>query len=473
MIYNRKKTKNKKQAVILMGIIMLIFSTKNVYAGSSDFLVGYHWIKSLLGINISVELGSEANASNKQVEENKYLEESGEQNENSIIIANESPKNIFDKFPCKQGQALYNNGEDLECININTFASQNIELISNQSPEDTKIITIDNTVSGYEAYSSAYVVEPIKGIQSNNECFESTTYKDQSYKMISDCNCLQQIGKNNELLEDRYILNNNIECKGINFNPIGDVKNPFNGVLEGQKYSILNLEVAAGDSYGGLFSGIGEMGVVKNILFEDADVYILGQYGGVVAGDNNGLIENIGVLDSSVETTIGVAGGIVGANNAIIQNVFFAGKVTSSDSSTFLVGGIAGANNGEHDFNGVIRDSYAIATVYGNHSSGGLVGHNSSEIYNSLFAGPVIKTHQNTGGAFIGSSNSIRPNQNNYWVNHTNNQRPVGIGFNEHNQEGPIEMNSIIEFQNPQNEPVKSWDSSIWDIREGEFPVLK
>ena len=45
---------------------------------------------------------------------------------------------------------------------------------------------------------------------------------------VYSCNDLQDITKN---LSSTYILKNNIDCSNIDFKTMGDIKNPFSGII--------------------------------------------------------------------------------------------------------------------------------------------------------------------------------------------------------------------------------------------------
>ena len=149
--------------------------------------------------------------------------------------------------------------------------------------------------------------------------------------VIDSCAGLEAIADN---LEANYKLESDIDCKDYpDFDPIGNWKNSFSGIFDGQGYSIKNLTVV--DTWGaGLFTQI-KSATVKNINMENAFIdtnnYLTGL---ITAIAQNSLIDNVNVTGKIVidpDEPKGLHGGIVGKLEAIDG-----GTATLSNSSADL-----------------------------------------------------------------------------------------------------------------------------------------
>lgn len=133
-----------------------------------------------------------------------------------------------------------------------------------------------------------------------------------------------------------YILIDDIDASGINFEPIGGSDNLFMGTFNGNGYVVSNLTVDRPDEEGvGLFGGTGETSVIQNVGVEDADV-----------------------------TGKRFVGGLVGTNYGVVAESYVTGEVEGEQE----VGGLVGYNDG------VVTRSYSEADVTGGMATGGLVG---------------------------------------------------------------------------------------------------
>ncbi len=122
--------------------------------------------------------------------------------------------------------------------------------------------------------------------------------------------------------------------RGGAYSPVGTESNPFNGVLDGNGYTISNLDVSD-DVCAGLFAYIGRNGTVENVNIVDFDVTVNGGgeekvYAGAVAAVNSGTIENCYIKNVTVSVTgnssllnkhlYAYAGGIAGSTTGIIRS---------------------------------------------------------------------------------------------------------------------------------------------------------
>jgi hypothetical protein len=150
---------------------------------------------------------------------------------------------------------------------------------------------------------------------------------------------------------------------------------PFTGTFDGQGYEIRDLFInLPGIGYVGLFSIVGEGGVVQNVGVMNGNVTSTAYIGGLV-GVNFGTVSN-SYFTGSV-SSINWAGGLVGFNSegATVSNSYSTGSV----SSEYGVGGLVGANNG------TVSNSYSTGSVSASGDVGGLVGYSEGTVSNSFW----------------------------------------------------------------------------------------
>ena len=148
-------------------------------------------------------------------------------------------------------------------------------------------------------------------------------------------------------LNGSYILMNDIELTQP-WEPIGSSEKeddtgaiispaePFNGVFDGNGYTISNIqyentnvdpEAGTIGEVLGFFEQIGGSGEVKNVKLEGSIKAV--RWCGGVAAINDGLISNVW-SDIDVELTGAPAGGLVSVNRGRVEYSFCTGKITSS-----------------------------------------------------------------------------------------------------------------------------------------------
>lgn len=149
----------------------------------------------------------------------------------------------------------------------------------------------------------------------------------------------------------------------LEWTPVASEENPYTGTFDGNGYTISGIYIKKLDSlYLGLFSCIGEGGIVKNIGIINS--YISGKnYVGSIAGSNYGRIEN-SYTTSSVSGYSGV-GAIAGINYSVINNCHNTGTVYGVNN----VGGVSGSNDG-----GNMQNCYSVGTISGYSPVGGISG---------------------------------------------------------------------------------------------------
>ena len=140
-------------------------------------------------------------------------------------------------------------------------------------------------------------------------------------------------------------------------------------------------------SFDATFDGDGH--TISNLHINRGDVCCIGLFGFT---SSLAAIRQVGVVNANLHSASKV-GGLVGLNQGVITGSYVAGDVFVYAGGDSNIGGLVGENYG----NGVITDSYAIATVTGNRNIGGLVGRNSGTITGSYSAGSV-SGHEDVGG---------------------------------------------------------------------------
>jgi len=276
-----------------------------------------------------------------------------------------------------------------------------------------------------------------------------------------------------------YALDNDIVIDG-DFTPIGTLTTPFNGDFNGNGFTISGFNVNRTDSATGwavgLFGVIGKEGKVRNLrAVGDVAGY---HAAGVLAGINSGLIEGCygGGSVSTVRLRESNAGGLVGINGGRIYESYSDAAV--GGDRTQNAGGLVGFLT--NTSGGLINDCFALGSVEGVRSAGGLVGYVFSGSVSNSYAAGEVKPSKASGG-LIGfdyghsvswnmqgrSGGSYVKNavvDKSYWDMEATKQVSSacvgGIGLSTADMK---EVGSIL-----------GWDTSgIWEKVGGEYPKLR
>ena len=158
---------------------------------------------------------------------------------------------------------------------------------------------------------------------------------------------------------------------GDGYTPIGVSASQFNGLIDGNGYSISNLYInrAGIDNVGlvGVSNGAGE---VRNIGVKDVNITgkryvgaVVGYCFGTISGSySSGIIE----ANQNAGGLTGINDGLAAANPGLIQNSY---STAYARTSSNYAGGLSSWN-----YYGEIINSYATGGVSASSSSGGLVG---------------------------------------------------------------------------------------------------
>ena len=167
----------------------------------------------------------------------------------------------------------------------------------------------------------------------------------------------------------------------------------FSGTFDGQGHEIRDLFInRPGEGYVGLFSFVGEGGVVRNIGVLDVNVTGDTIVGGLVGQNVFGTVSNSYSSGSVAGASDGYGvGGLVGQSSGTVSN----SHSNCSVSGYHRVGGLLGKNDGD------VSNSYSTSDVTGNIDVGGLLGGNTGTVRDSYFTGS-ISGDMNVGGV-VGS----------------------------------------------------------------------
>lgn len=209
----------------------------------------------------------------------------------------------------------------------------------------------------------------------------------------------------NDDLTGKYILMNDIDLSetakggewdsGNGWTPIGyNSIDQFNGILDGNGYKIMNMTIY-GDTpefgsvsdnmldVGGLFYGISEQGIVKQLGLENIDISFSG-YGssGGIAYYNNGIIENC-YVNGKIFSESGSKGGFVANLRGKILNCYSNVEITGKHGSGYRqgIGGVAGCQEDESSritncyFGGSLpaEGEYSVGPIVGDYFNGALI----------------------------------------------------------------------------------------------------
>ena len=239
------------------------------------------------------------------------------------------------------------------------------------------VVTVSAYASGTGTQADPYLITSAKELQNVNSDLSA------SYKLAAD-----------------------IDLKGVDFVPLGNVENgAFTGTFDGNGFTIFNLDMHAG-KYAGLF-GCNE-GTIKNVTLDN--IYVYGnRYLGGVCGQNTkyGTVENCTVLGGLVTSDGGIediaAGGIIGQNDGQANSQF----VNSDDvnvkakKNVVYAGGIIGNNRTILTIEAQNFGNICSSDAYHSYC-GGIIGCNEAEvkISNSRNSGNI--TAKSARGAWCG-----------------------------------------------------------------------
>ncbi len=179
----------------------------------------------------------------------------------------------------------------------------------------------------------------------------------------------------NAVLTNNITVNNNLLSDNANivgaidhiWSPIGTENSAYNGIFNGQGFTVSGLYYNSSESqYGGLFGNVGSAATIREVALTDSYIFA-GSFAGGIAGNN--------------------AGNII---NCYTQRSFIAANTKS--------GGIAGANSKS------ISNCYTTSFSYGGNYVGAVCGYNTADISNCYYAQNNAMTTVLTAQNGIGTS---------------------------------------------------------------------
>jgi len=217
----------------------------------------------------------------------------------------------------------------------------------------------------------------------------------QDLIVISDEEDLRAISEN---LSAHYILDDDIELTD-SWETIGDSNLAFYGVLDGNGYTIKNLNVEGENS--AFFHTIAVSGVVKNLNIEIGEEIYGSEKAAGITLNNYGTIDNCYVKGKIRGEGYDI-GGIASINYSKIKNSHTETEVAGASGS---VGGIVGTQA-----KGSIENCFAVGSVQSSQNAGGVVGYVSGGTITKSAAGGTVRITGNNAGGLIGNLNLTTSN---------------------------------------------------------------
>ncbi len=246
------------------------------------------------------------------------------------------------------------------------------------------------------------------------------------------------------ILDLNFALKNDIDMFDVKgYNSIDG----YQGTFDGRGNRIIGLGINDSQTYG-IFKTLGQNGHIKDVDIYNSRVEGSGAADstGILANENNGLIENVHTFGNRLEIANG-AGGLVGTNTGSIKDVTTSDVITADAGTAATLGGIAGVNTGVISENNLKAGVASSSAVVGRdaYALGGVTGENKGTIYNSDSTGGVVSglygsgnlsdtneygSSQNVGGAVGVNSGTLSSIYNDSYINGWKNVGGV-IGTNE------------------------------------------
>lgn len=329
------------------------------------------------------------------------------------------------------------------------------------------------------------------------------------YIEIANATDLQKIGHDEAYpLNGHYILMSDIDLEQVDdWIPIGSLdandKNPrnFDGVLNGNGYSIKNLTITTSTNFRGLFGRLYHA-VVKDLDLVDVDIKGTSPIGGItgamMAGSRIERVSVSGNIEGQTEVG-GIAGRIArdGDKYNIIEDCYVSATITATNLSTSMdtpscAGGIAaythstsGSNYAKID----IHRTYFTGTVRStqmNHVAGNAAGilafydnHKFVKMNEVLVLADEITAA--TPNLFFGRRGPTYADFEQFEKVFARDDIPLSyLNTNDKGRGGEI-PDGVIHYNPLETYKTKafydenlSWDfEDVWTITEGSLPVLK
>jgi len=319
---------------------------------------------------------------------------------------------------------------------------------------------------------------------------------------ITSCALLQEMANN---LTVYYEQNNDIDCTGITFTPVGNDTNKFSGNFNGNNFAISTINIS-GSGYVGLF-GYTENATISNVRLIS---------GTVTSTDNDFVGSLIGWANtgsaishcSAALTIPGTAGSFIGGllgygSGTSVTKSFYNGTINSNNATpnnvAGLIAGIAGTSSVANSYasgtynstipgygGGLIGALYGTPTVSvtnvyasasitlgANVTFGGIAGAYGQTMSNSFSAVTKSGSTSNVFGGVFGYSGATVTNVH---FDATLNGTSNCSGDTTTSCTAQNSGNSTPNYfkGNSTNVPMSSWDfTDIWQVNSGDYPTLR
>ncbi len=266
---------------------------------------------------------------------------------------------------------------------------------------------------------------------------DTSWYDDNPTATSFEINTAKELAGLSKIVDDRIdsfsgkkiTLMQDLDLASRDWNPIGSSSSNFEGIFDGNNYTISNITIV-GETFLGLFAGLGIGGGILDLGLLNVNI-ATARYnaGGLVGGIlDDATIKNCYIEGGNITSSGNNTGGLVGFTTSDIINSYADIEVSGGQN----VGGLVGLTQ-----NITILNSFAKGNISGNNYIGGLLGcaYNGVNIENSYATGTVTATGDNAGGLFGGRNplySTGTVNITNSYGNNANEEKGEGTNGNQY-----------------------------------------
>ena len=260
---------------------------------------------------------------------------------------------------------------------------------------------------------------------------------------------------------------------GAGWQPIGNFSDRFNGIFDGNGYTIFNLFIDRESAqYVGLFGFTSFSSVIRNAVLLSTDIRG-GEYVGSLVGEmSQGSI--FGSRTTGEVEGVDYVGGLVGASfNGLINASYSTASVSGDD----YVGGLVGWNGSG---GGDIVATYTTGAVSGDLYVGGLVGYQNWGSITASYATGTVSGNDRIGGLAGGDNQGTVADS--YWDTQSSGQTSSSGGagkttarLQENTDYAGIFANWRVDVDNADRDrDAATGRDNPWDFgTSSEYPTLK
>ena len=173
---------------------------------------------------------------------------------------------------------------------------------------------------------------------------------------------------------ESIVLDKDIDMSGVNFTPIGTMKNPFRGVFDGGFHTIKNLTVTT-DDVAGLFGYVGLGTKITNLAFDTPSISGKTAAGALFANTTGNAVvtvKSVVTINATVTSTEGAAGSLIGTTANASDVDVSAVVVNNATVSGKTVGGVIGDGTGT-----ALESCFVNATITSTNKQAGTLAYYS------------------------------------------------------------------------------------------------